>query len=362
MTCFHPLIRLEETGRYIKAKDGHLYHPFRVISPANGDLDRLIKETKYTKATIIPCGKCIGCRLESSRQKANQGSLEASMLEQDRTWFATITYDDDHIYVPELIEDEHGITWIDIDAEEEWGGSLVGKDLQDFVKRLRYHVKQKYPLDYVGNPVNNELRFMMCGEYGGQTERPHYHLIIFGLYLPIEDLYAPRMKNGDVYYQSKILETAWDKGISNITPASWNTIAYVGRYVTKKISGDKAIEYYARKGQAEKEFYRCSNRPGIGKSYYDKNWIQIYNEDKVLIKTKKSSEYVQPPKYFDKLLEKEHPYLWDLVKRDRRIRAEKRAGLKTERTSLTILEQLEVDERLQQLRANMLKRGLEVDL
>lgn len=194
MTCFHPLIRLEETGRWIKAKDGHRYHPFKVISPANGDLDRLIKETKYTRATIIPCGNCIGCRLESSRQKANQGSMEQTLYGEDRTWFGTITYDEDHIFVPELIETDNGITWVDIDAEEEWGGTLIGKDLQDFIKRFRYHVKQKISVDLEGNPVNDNLRFMMCGEYGGQTERPHYHFIVFNLYLPIDDLYAPKLK------------------------------------------------------------------------------------------------------------------------------------------------------------------------
>ena len=47
--------------------------------------------------------------------------------------------------------------------------TLQRKDVVGFLKRLRTNV----------SPV--KFRFFGCGEYGEQTERPHYHLLLFGL-------------------------------------------------------------------------------------------------------------------------------------------------------------------------------------
>src|SRR4051794_29862641 len=63
----------------------------------------------------LPCGQCIGCRLERSRQWAIRCSHEAKLHEEN--CFITLTYAPEHLPP---------------------GGTLVVKDFQDFMKRLRF--------------------------------------------------------------------------------------------------------------------------------------------------------------------------------------------------------------------------------
>ena len=98
----------------------------------------------------LPCGQCIGCRLERSRQWAVRCMYEASLHTCNS--FLTLTYDDDHI------------RWSPVTGEQ----TLYKRDLQLFMKRLRKHLE---PL---------KVRFFACGEYGDNTYRPHYHVILFG--------------------------------------------------------------------------------------------------------------------------------------------------------------------------------------
>ena len=94
---------------------------------------------------LLPCGRCIGCRLERSRMWALRCVHEAQLHSENS--FITLTYNDDHI--PR-------------------DGSLNKKHFQDFMKRLRKSIAPK------------KVRFYHCGEYGPKLLRPHYHAILFG--------------------------------------------------------------------------------------------------------------------------------------------------------------------------------------
>ena len=67
----------------------------------------------------VACGQCLTCRVEKSRQWATRIVHEASLY--DDNCFITLTYDDDKM--PRL--------WTG------GPGTLVKKDFQDFMKRLR---------------------------------------------------------------------------------------------------------------------------------------------------------------------------------------------------------------------------------
>ena len=258
MPCYSPMIRIEDTKKWIKAQDGHLYHPARIQSASTlygdrlEDVDKRNKDLKEImgssyKYTTIPCGNCIGCRLDYSREWANRGYLEAKCWDQN--WFVTLTYDEDHITILEETMDDEGITFTN---EGDWNGTLVPKDLTAFMKSLRQIMKREYQED--------GIRFMACGEYGETGERPHYHIILFNCNLPMESFYNPRLINNETYFQNKIIERAWgNKGISNISEASWNNIAYTARYITKKINGKGSGSLYAEKGQRRSfsEFQEC---------------------------------------------------------------------------------------------------------
>lgn len=351
MPCYHPIIRVEDTWKYKKANDGHRYHPARIIKKdckeyleIMGELQKneLIDRYKYTQ---IPCGNCIGCRLEYSRQWANRGYCEAKLWENN--WFVTLTYDDEHKITHDEIEDKNGYTWCN---DGSWNGTLVKEHLTAFIKSVRQIMKRDYNQD--------NIRFMACAEYGGETERPHYHVIFFNLNLPLNDLYNPKIINKEVYYRSKIIERAWTKGISNISECSWNTIAYTARYITKKINGETAEEYYSQKGQI-KEFFRVSRMPGIGEGYYRANWREIYDHDEIIIKNREGVIHTKPPKYFDKLFEKEHPKEWEIIKARRKKAAQDGNTVKAENTSLYRSEQLEIEERSKNEQTQKLIRAME---
>ena len=70
----------------------------------------------------IPCGKCVDCRLQYSRQWADRCMYELQYYNKEECWFLTITYDDDNI--------------MDIGSDL-FSGTLLKSDLSSFMKNLR---------------------------------------------------------------------------------------------------------------------------------------------------------------------------------------------------------------------------------
>lgn len=346
MTCYSPLIRIEHHNKPYKTIEGKLAYK-ATIEHVDDVINRLEELRSYpnTKATIIPCGKCIGCRLEYSREWANRAYLESKLYKQN--WFVTLTYDEEHLKIREEDQDKNGITYWN---DGSWNGTLDGKDLQKFMHDFRQIMKRQYNQD--------GIRFLACGEYGDKGERPHYHIILLNCNLPAETFYKPRIINNEYYYQNQIIEKAWKKGISNISEASWNNIAYTARYITKKINGATSDELYASKGQ-DKEFLRVSRKPGIGKPYYDKYKDTIYKYDNITIKNKEGVINCKPPKYFDSLYEKEEPKKFKRIERKRQKQKNMLDKISDQQTSLSRYEQLQVKRRTKEDQTKGLVRNYE---
>lgn len=343
MACYKPMIRAEKYGKWRRAKDGHYYQDFDIFSSNN--LESFDIESKYQKYELIPCGKCIGCRLDYSRQWANRGYLHTQISKNN--YFITLTYDKNHLPQPEEITTSSGITFLKNEFTE-WKGCLKRSDVDKFLHDLRREF---------ANKGHTGIDYMLAGEYGSLEARPHYHLILMNCPFPVESFYNPKIINGEMYYQNHILEKCWKNGISNISEVTWNNIAYVARYITKKQNGPYSEEDYAIRGQI-KEFFSASNRPGIGYDYFQANKEKIYENDYILIKNKKGIHKVQPPKYFDKLLEKEEPEKMKEIKRNRKIRTLKNARFKDTLTSLSRYEQLKIEHATKEMTAMALKREL----
>lgn len=349
MPCYHPMIRVEDRSKWEIAADGHKYHPAKIFKPGYdpGELEKLEKYTAHRyKSTIIPCQNCIGCRLDYSREWANRGYLEAKMW--DENYFVTLTYDEKHLVKPDFLTDYNGITWCDDGTWE--GGTLVPKHVRTFMNTLRKIEEREYG--------HTGIRFMAAGEYGEEGKRPHYHLILFNCKLPLDTFFEPRIINGETYYRNKIIERAWTKGISNISACTWNTIAYVSRYITKKINGAESEELYYSNGKI-KEFMRCSNHPGIGYPYYEKYKEKIYATDSITVKNSNGIITSKPPKYFDDLYEKENPNDFFWIQRKRQEQGESSTKLKAGETSLFLREYLEVLEREKETQSKQLRRSME---
>ena len=77
MPCYHPMLGYRSSVLSATGKS-----PI-VFSPKKAFVDLSVK---------IPCGKCLGCRLERARQWAIRCMHEASMYELNS--FVTLTYND----------------------------------------------------------------------------------------------------------------------------------------------------------------------------------------------------------------------------------------------------------------------------
>lgn len=283
----------------------------------------------------IPCGKCYACRMNYARDWANRCLLEAQ--EHDSNYFVTFTYDNDHLPVNDFVDPVTG--------EIGQTATLVKRDMQLFFKRLRRS------LEYRGD--DRKLRYFMCGEYGSQTFRPHYHAIIFNLHLDDLKLYK---KNdlGQNLYNSEFLQELWPYGYVVIGEVTWETCAYTARYILKKQYGSTA-EIYDRFNFVP-EYTAMSRRPGIARNYYEEHKDEIYEFDEIHISTKQGGRRVKPPRYYDKLYDVDYPEESKILHDHRKRLAELAEEIKEKLTDREYLDRLEVEERAMMNRCRALVR------
>lgn len=222
-------------------------------------------------AVKVPCGSCMPCRLNRAMQWSTRLAHEA--MYHDTSSFLTLTYSDEHL------PDSY---------------SVDTREFQLFMKRLR----MKTP----------PLRFFACGEYGGQTNRPHYHALIFGYDFPDKQLWR-RSPTGHLLYRSPMLEQVWPYGHSEIGTVTPQSAGYVARYVTKKVTGNRAVEHYQRihpltgqEVQVKPEFLLMSRRPGIGQQWFEDYKSDAFPSDFVIVDGTKRPV---PKYYYKRLLEEE---------------------------------------------------------
>lgn len=248
MPCYHPLAGWLSKARNPSGKRSVVF-----------DLSAGLKD----RQVAVPCGRCIGCRLEYSRRWAMR------CLHESKLWphncFVTLTYDDKH--VPD-------------------GGSLRPRDMVLFLKRLRFQ-------------YGAGIRFFQCGEYGEELARPHHHALLFNHAFP--DMKLHSQKNGLRLYRSGTLEKLWPYGFASIGAVSFESAGYVARYATKKITGAMADDHY--RGRT-REYCTMSRRPGIGSGFYEKFGSDIYPGGVVVLR---GGIKMGTPRYYDDMHEKVDP-------------------------------------------------------
>lgn len=251
------------------------FHPLRAFKTAAGDVVfSELRRFDVIAQLSLPCGQCVGCRLERSRQWAVRCMHESSAHSQNA--FITLTYDDAHLPP---------------------GGSLRYGDFQKFMKRLRKVVGPQ------------GVRFYMCGEYGDLEFRPHFHACLFGYDFPDKVMFKST-GSGSKIFTSAILERLWPFGLSSTADVTFESAAYVARYCMKKITGKGSSDFYRRVDPDSgeifdlvPEFNKMSLKPGIGANWYSKFRSDVYPHDYVVVRGKEC----KPPKYYDKLYAKEFP-------------------------------------------------------
>lgn len=292
------------------------FHPLSAWRTDEGKV--VFREAPGNVASLfLPCGRCVGCRLERSRQWAVRIMHEAQFSEANS--FVTLTYSEER--VPP-------------------GGSLRYSDVQGFLKRLRERV--------------GKVRFFCCGEYGEELGRPHYHLGLFGVDFRADRYPWRTSRAGHRLFRSGTLESLWPFGHSEIGQLTVESAAYMARYSFKKVTGDLAEAHYrfvdpetGEVFQREPEFARMSLRPGIGARWYEKFGSYVATHDQVVTK----GVPAKPPRYYDVLLSRSDPDRLEEIKWDRMMAAKLGAADQTD-------ERLAVREQVTLARTKTLKRKL----
>lgn len=345
IACYHPLkgfpIGKTENGKtkykIVPYQTDHVEHMHGdVFEVSNVPILSQRADYAVRDFVTVPCGQCVGCRLEYSRQWANRCMLELQY--HDSSFFVTLTYDDEHVPRSVYADPETGEAFQSL--------TLSKRDFQLFMKRLR----KAFPDD--------KIRFFMAGEYGSNTFRPHYHAIIFGLHLSDLRPYK-RSEQGFTYYISDSLSRCWSDrsgksiGYAVVAPVTWETCAYTARYVMKKLNGS-AAEFYSSHNIVP-EFTLMSRKPGIAKQYFDDH-PDLYEFDMINITTPKGGRSFKPPRYFDKLFDLENSDELAEIKAIRQKTAVDAANAKLTKTDLSYLELLAIEEENLKNRARGLLR------
>ena len=278
MSCYHPLKgfltgQLTDKGKkeiFISSHDVDTIPYEKVVKKFGREykydpeyMHLLGNSMVFYNSIEIPCGHCIGCKLDYSLDWAMRIVCEASQY--DFNYFVTLTYADD--CMPK-------------------DGLVSKRDLQLFNKKLR-------------NKFGDGVRFFGCGEYGSKMLRPHYHVIYFNL--PLTDLVSfGKNREGDNYYLSQELTDLWKKGFVLVADVSLKSAAYVARYSVKGMK-NSLLGY--------EPFLLMSRRPGIGANFVQSKLFDIYNTDRVYFKFDENKKSLKPNRYFDSQLEKKYPEL-----------------------------------------------------
>nr|QJB20435.1 MAG: replication initiator protein [Microvirus sp.] len=180
---------------------------------------------QYSKTAGIehPCGQCHHCRHNKRREWTHRIILESHC--HSSNIFLTLTYNDQHL----VFNNKDSV--------------LYYPDVSDFLDRLR-HRKGIKP-----------FRFYCVGEYGEQTQRPHYHLAMFGV---------------DASAKS-IIEDCWKDDLGpmghiHIGTLTLDSAGYIAGYINKKMTKPDDPRLEGR----DPEFSVMSRRPGIGVPYVSK--------------------------------------------------------------------------------------------
>lgn len=206
---------------------------------------------------IVPCGKCLACLERRQRDWTFRLSIEHHQCTS--CLFITLTYDEKHIPI--------------VTHEDKVFGVLRKKDVQDFMKRLRFHISP------------HKVRFFACGEYGTKTLRPHYHVILFNFPTHYFDAY-------------EVINKVWKNGFVVVKNAHSNHFHYVAKYCNSFTSLPRYLKF-----REWKPFILTSRRPALGLSYLTDAMVEYYRTTLSTVARFDGHIYSLPKYFRDKLFD-----------------------------------------------------------
>lgn len=242
-------------------------------------------ERSLIRYQLVPCGNCIGCRLDYAETWADRLLVESF---DKSALFITLTYNDDNLPL-----NGQGLS------------SISKEDIDIFIRDLRNKFRDV------------KVRYAISTEYGDNTLRAHAHCICYNLDFDNLGCHFYKLNHlGEPMYSSDVLEDVWNhKGYVVVEKANYYNMAYTARYILKKQKGQLASEYDAF--ELTPPSFRMSRRPGIGSEWFDRNYEELYTQGFVRVsRSVKANGMITPNRYFNKLLEKTDPQLLSKYKAD----------------------------------------------
>lgn len=243
-----------------------------------------------SRILVTRCGKCVECQKAYSNEWALR--LYHEKMYHSYTFFLTLTYDD-----------------LNLPSD----GQLRKRDIQDFILAL----KKEF-----------DFRYFLCGEYGGKTARPHYHVLVFtdvidpfGLFYPTDSKRA----------SSVLLSRLWSFGFHSVeTKVEFATLRYVAKYMQKARGASLPVGF-------QKPFLLMSHKPYIGMREDELCawYMRRNNDDKFYI----DGYSYSIPNFYTQVIER-NGLILDKVYSDKRLSRSKEACLDNIRRSDKVINEL----------------------
>jgi len=286
MACYTPIPAYWQQLQSYKVQNQNAWRKFHKSKPIkqNG----LFKKVQFTKLgshnIMLPCSKCIGCKLDRCTAWALRCTHEAQLYESN--YFITLTFEK----------------------------SPVTCDVAYFQKFMRKLRK------WCARNDKPSPRYFHSTEYGSKKLRPHHHAIIFNLELP--DLKLFKYKKTGSLYTSDVLEKLWGHGFVTVGSVTHDSIAYVAAYTLAK---DNTKLHVIDGEILQPEKMTCSRNPSIGLKYFIDKQLDFAKGAGFLWTSK--GKMAPIPRAYMKYLEKKHLDIFDHIKLCREARAWERKKL-----------------------------------
>ena len=223
------------------------------------------------KNSRIPCRYCINCRVDKRKQWAERCKWE--FKDKISGAFVTFTYDDAHLF-SECLK---------IGNDKKVRASLNYEHSSNFIKAIKSYIKRNPNKQNI--LMQENFTYLGVGEYGHNGSiwnRPHYHILFFGL---------------DFKYCEKLFKNFWQYGFIDSLPILKGGINYVLKYMDKQIIGKQGKwENYKRYNlEAPKQF----QSKGLGNKLYLDNYKNI-QENKGFYKS--GTKLIPVPQYYKQIM------------------------------------------------------------
>lgn len=236
------------------------FHPVSIKRPNQED---------PTDRINVPCGKCEACRLRYIQHWKYRAIYEVS--KSKNSYFITLTYNDDVI-----------------PYDENTGAQvLVKAHYVLFLKKLRHYLYTRQGKYQINTKKRLKMRYIMAGEYGSKTNRPHFHAILI-------DVPWNGHENDHLNYTLEQVVKAWEYGFVKIGTVQPGAVDYVVSYIMGKVNWQHPYQ---------PPFMRCSH--GIGKAYVNimKAWHLQYPNERTSMELGFGKKVTMPRYILDKIFD-----------------------------------------------------------